>query len=96
MYKELYIKENKLHVSSDKFRRIFTEEFNISFKTPKCDTCHECDSINIALQKANNENDLNTIHQLTQKKELHQRRAQAGQDAIKFATEAGKNSGIYM
>lgn len=95
-YKEECLNESRPHVSSDKFRRIFTEEFNISFKNPKCDTCHECDSINIALQGAKNKNDLIALKELTQKKELHQRRAQAGQDAIKFATENGRAVGTYV
>ncbi|KAJ8868315.1 hypothetical protein PR048_029831 [Dryococelus australis] len=49
--KDSYVEEcmtvNKMVLSSDKFRRIFTEEYNISFKSPKMDTCQLCDSLDV-------------------------------------------------
>lgn len=38
--------------SSDKCRRIFTEEYNIGYKPPKTDTCKDCDLMIIDLEQA--------------------------------------------
>nr|CAH7753502.1 unnamed protein product [Callosobruchus chinensis] len=83
-------------VSSDKFNRIFTGEYNIRFKSPKTDTCSTCDSLKVSLsdaEKAKNEEDIRSIKL---QRELHHRKAEAGQDAIKQAcAEATANPDIY-
>lgn len=81
---------NKSCVSRDKFRRIFTEEFNISFKNPKTDTCNICDTLNISLLEATKLQDHIKATQIKQEQEIHHRRAQAGQEAIKISTEEAK------
>nr|CAH7753399.1 unnamed protein product [Callosobruchus chinensis] len=83
-------------VSSDKFNRIFTGEYNIRFKSPKTDTCSTCDSLKVSLsdaEKAKNEEDIRSIKL---QRELHHRKAEAGQDAIKQAcAEATAHPDIY-
>lgn len=49
-YSEYCSKLRCTALSSDKFRRIFTEEYNIGFKSLKTDTCKDCDSMAIDLQ----------------------------------------------
>ena len=96
-YKELCATQNINCVSSDKFRRIFNEEYNISFGSPKSDTCSTCDKFNISLKEARrvgNEEEIASINTL---QEIHHRKAQAGQDALKQAVERSKvDSGIHV
>lgn len=94
-YKDECIENGQTPVSCDKFRRIFTEDFNISFKTPKMDTCSECDSLNIAIKKAQQENDGQNYKLLRTKQELHHRKSKAGQDMIKTAAKAAQGEGVY-
>lgn len=96
VYKEECLKEAVNFVSSDKFRRIFTEDFNIKFKSPKTDTCSVCDSITVALKNAELNKDQDAIHELKISQELHHRKAKAGQDALRSATmESAQNEGTY-
>lgn len=39
-------------LSTDTFRSIFTEQFNISFKSPKWDTYAKCDEYAVAIGSA--------------------------------------------
>lgn len=66
-------------------------DFNISFKTPKSDTCSECDALKVAIETATIKNDEESLKELCMKQEVHHRTAQAGQDAIKEATNVAIN-----
>lgn len=91
-YKLHYCKENNIEpISEDKYRRIFTEDFNISFKMPKSDTCPTCDELNINIKSSDEQQRLQYERQL----ELHQRRAEAGQTNIKHQTTRAKNDPNY-
>lgn len=94
-YKEECYENKNSPVSKDKFRRIFTEDYNISFKSPNTDTCSKCDELKVAIEKSKYDHDTATEKQLRQKQELHHRKAQAGQDAIKTATKLAEKQGIY-
>lgn len=96
VYKQECVDQKVNYVSSDKFRRIFTEEFNIKFKNPKTDTCSICDNIQVSLQSSRTNKDEETEKSLKFQQELHHRQAKAGQDAIKQATkEALENKDTY-
>lgn len=87
----------KKAVSADKFRRIFTEEYNISFKSPKSDTCQRCDSLAVAIKHAKISNDDNELNSLELQQQLHHRKAEAGQKEIsKASNEARQNSGVHV
>lgn len=97
VYKMECLKENFHYVSSDKFRRIFIEDFNIHFKSPKTDTCSVCDNLHIAIREAKSNNiNKEELRRLEIEQELHHRKAKAGQDAIKEAKkEAMENNLTY-
>lgn len=73
-------------ISSDRFRRLFCQEFNIGFKLPKSDTCATCDELNLKLKDVTDD----TREELSQLRELHLRKAQAGQQMIRELTEKAK------
>ncbi|XP_050511466.1 uncharacterized protein LOC114333083 isoform X1 [Diabrotica virgifera virgifera] len=96
VYKIECLSQNQECVSADKFRRVFTEDFNIKFKSPKSDTCHICDSIYVSMKEATIQRNEEQIQALQLKQELHHRKAKAGQDAIKNATKtAQENNETY-
>lgn len=74
-----------ISVSSDKFRRIFTEEFNIGFKKPKTDTCKDCDSMRIDLEQAKKDEDETKIKEISVSIQKHHLKAAAG---FKFIQDA--------
>ncbi|CAG9826904.1 unnamed protein product [Diabrotica balteata] len=87
VYKIECLSQNQECVSVDKFRRVFTDDFNIKFKSPKSDRCHICDSIYVSMKEATIQSNDKQIQALKLKQELHHRKAKAGQDAIKNATK---------
>ncbi|CAH1984379.1 unnamed protein product [Acanthoscelides obtectus] len=95
LYKDYYIdwcKERDLvHVSEDRYRRIFCTEYNIGFKLPKSDTCKTCDMLKIKIEDPGATTE--EIKSDKIKLELHQRRAEAMQQSLKRETEYAKISG---
>lgn len=79
-------------VSSEKFRRIFTEEFNTSFKGPKSDTCAKCDefAVNIKAAKDSEDNEALKIHE--DNKDLHLMKAEAAHGSLNKAIEEAKEN----
>ena len=89
--------EEKSFVSADKFRRIFTEEFNISFKGPKSDTCATCDELNIKINEAKRSKQVEDLQKITLDKELHLRKADAAFNCLKSAkAEAQQNQNVHV
>lgn len=70
-YHESCDRENKLAVSQDKFRRIITEDFNLSFKGPKSDTCHLCDKCSVSLNEASPVGDQSKVAAIKKEQEIH-------------------------
>ncbi|CAG9839324.1 unnamed protein product [Diabrotica balteata] len=63
------------NVSIFLFRRIFNQDFNLSFHPPISDSCRKCDAFNVKIKAAiaNNEE----CHIIQAEQELHQRKAEA-------------------
>ena len=74
--------QNKQSVSSDRFRRLFCEEFCIGFKIPKSDTCAECDYLNVQIENIKGGDDEVQLRDLETRQSLHQRKATAAQDKL--------------
>lgn len=84
-------------VSADKFRRVFTEKFNISFKSPKSDTCSKCDEFAISIGHAKGNQDKKQVENLKKLKELHLRKAEAARNILKAAVDESKDQeGIHV
>lgn len=82
--------EGKTPISCDKFRRIFTEEYNISFKGPKSDTCSTCDENEIKISTAKKSGNQELLKELEASKDLHLRKAEAARNILKNAVEEAK------
>ena len=80
MFNDLY---SDLHVSYETYRKIFNNDFNISFGYPRTDTCSKCDEIKISIKKASKELSNNpdsehlkqALQKLQFKRDIHQRKA---------------------
>lgn len=89
--------ENLSFVSSDKFRRIFTEDYNISFKSPKSDTCAKCDELQVNINQARETRDTKKLSELETAKELHLRKAEAARNLLKQAiSESKENTNVHV
>ena len=80
MFNDLY---SDLHVSYEMYRKIFNNDFNVSFGYPRTDTCSKCDEIKICIEKAfkelSNNPDSEHLKQALRKlqfeRDIHQRKA---------------------
>lgn len=68
----LYTEQVTNPVSSFVFRKIFNEEFNLSFHPLVSDSCRKCDAYDIKIKEAESEAHRNN---LKQELKLHQRKA---------------------
>lgn len=98
LYSNYYInwcnEEGKNIVSSDKFRRIFCEDFNIGFKLPKSDTCATCDSLNMQINSMAPDDE--GLEILQNERKIHVENAEMAQDTIKqLASLASKDPAKY-
>lgn len=91
-YKNNCSVNNTTAVSGDKFRRLFTEEFNISFKSPKCDTCAKCDELAVSIAQAKNNGNEAELRTLLTQKDIHLRKAEAARQMLNEAIQASKNN----
>ncbi|GFO46738.1 vitamin B12-dependent ribonucleotide reductase [Plakobranchus ocellatus] len=64
----------EMEVSYEKYRHIFTTQFNIGFGYPRKDTCTKCDELIEKIKYAQAEN-AQSLHALITEQELHQRKA---------------------
>ena len=85
----LYTKEVTNPVSNFVFRKIFNEEFNLSFHPPVSDSCRKCDAYAIKIKAAETEADKQN---LKQELELHQRKASSARNGLQKDTELAKNN----
>lgn len=85
----LYTKEVANPVSNFVFRKIFNEEFNLSFHPPISDSCRKCDAYAIKIKAAETEADKRNLEQ---ELELHQRKASSARTGLQRDTELAKNN----
>ena len=70
------------------YRKIFNEEFNLSFGYPRSDTCQLCDELNLAISSSSAEERLTELNlELAQ----HQLKASHGYQALREDTEKSKS-----
>ena len=85
----LYTEQVTNPVSSFVFRKIFNEEFNLSFHSLVSDSCRKCDAYDIKIKAAESEAHRNN---LKQELELHQRKAISARTGLQSDTELAKNN----
>lgn len=73
VYKGKCRHQNKVAVSSDKFRSIFFEDFNIKYRQPTTDTCTVCDSISVSFKNAELNTNGEVLKKLKMEQNLHHR-----------------------
>lgn len=76
VYKLECLEENLNFVTFDKFRTVFTQHFNIEFRSSKSNTCSIC--IHIAIKEAKSNNNREELSRVEIQQELHRKKATAG------------------
>lgn len=71
------------------FRKYFTENFNITFGSPKSDTCQKCDKLIKQIDSADTEDEKN---RLQTEKSLHVSKAQTFYEDLKDKSELSKTT----
>lgn len=71
----LYKKEVQAPVAMFIFRRIFYNDFNLTFHSPLSDSCQKCDAFEIKIKAA--EKDGRTCEEIRRERELHHRKAES-------------------
>ena len=71
------------------YRKIFNEEFNLSFGYPRSDTCETCDLLNIEMQACKSDADRASIRD---ELAAHQEKASQGYRCLRTDTEATKGT----
>jgi len=85
----LYTEQVTNPVSKFVFRKIFNEEFNLSFHPLVSDSCRKCDAYDIKIKATESEAHKNN---LKQELELHQRKASSARTGLQSDTELAKNN----
>ena len=75
------------------YRKIFNEEFNLSFGYPRSDTCETCDLLHIAIQASKSDSER---EQHQDELANHQEKASQGYRLLRLDTEATKATGDHM
>lgn len=76
-------------VKENRYRRIFSESYNIGFKFPKSDTCAICDELHIVIN--NEDTELAAKARAESEKELHLRYADSLRQKLTEYTQTAKN-----
>ena len=74
------------------YRKIFTEEFNLSFGYPRSDTCETCDLLQIAIKASDSEVEREKLQREIAE---HQHKASQGYLQLRANTEATKDTGDH-
>ena len=74
------------------YRKIFTEEFNLSFGYPRSDTCETCDLLQIAIKASDSEVEREKLQREIAE---HQHKASQGYLQLRADTEATKDTGDH-
>lgn len=77
-------------VKEDRYRRIFSESYNIGFKFPKSDTCAICDELHNVINKEDTE--VAAKARAESEKELHLRYADSLRQKMTEYTQTAKNN----
>lgn len=85
---QLYCEDKQNPVSKHMFRKIFNEQFNLSFHAPLSDTCRKCDNFDVKIRATEVEDEKKTL--LTEK-ELHLRKAEAARSGRQTDATNGKS-----
>lgn len=85
---KLYCKEVENPISLSKYSEIF-RGMNLKFKSPKIDTCATCDSLEMKIKLATNEQDLNNFKEL---KEVHVKKADNAYEYKRFDKDSSKKN----
>uniref|UniRef100_A0A6P7FFW2 Uncharacterized protein PF11_0207-like n=1 Tax=Diabrotica virgifera virgifera TaxID=50390 RepID=A0A6P7FFW2_DIAVI len=98
---KLEIMKNKAKLTRGKYNQTSSEDFltkdyNISFKTPKSDTCAKCDEFQININHSKEIGDNEQLKELETSKELHLRKAKAARDVLEKAVEESKENDVHV
>lgn len=74
------------------YRKIFNEEFNLSFGYPRSDTCETCDLLHASVQASKSEEER---AELQVELAAHQEKASQGYRLLRMDTEATKTTGDH-
>ena len=74
------------------YRKIFNEEFNLSFGYPWSDTCETCDLLHVTIQASKSEEER---AELQIELAAHQEKASQGHRLLRTDTEATKTTGDH-
>ncbi|CAG9829796.1 unnamed protein product [Diabrotica balteata] len=88
LHRNFLEKSQNEKVSYEMFRKIFTEEYNISFGFPRKDICKECTLFLARLQQAEVAHDKTSTQTLKVARELHIRKAEVFQKKISEEAKA--------
>ena len=91
---EPHVKETgaKPEVKEWLYRKIFNEEFNLSFGYPRSDTCETCDLLHVSIQASKSEAER---AELQVELAAHQEKASQGYRLLRMDTEATKTTGDH-
>lgn len=87
-YLQFCEEQEKRPVKEWLYRDIFNRDFNLSFHQPHSDTCNKCDSFDILLKSGDEEQ----RKKVQIEKEVHQRKAEKGQDEKRQAKKLAQES----
>ena len=100
LYCEYCKKNNIKHEKESQYRKIFNEEFNLSFHAPANDTCAKCDQFNLRLRSFENKK-LSLEEEETKKKvyierEAHLDSAESAYTQKSLDKQKAKEDGCFM
>ncbi|XP_047100243.1 uncharacterized protein LOC124718660 [Schistocerca piceifrons] len=86
----LYCAEEQMPVSHFIFRKIFYENFNLSFHPPVSDSCRTCDALQVKITAADNDKERT---ELIAEREFHQQKAEYARAGLHSDTLLSKSDG---
>ena len=74
------------------YRKIFNEDFNLSFGYPRSDTCQMCDELRLSIMSSTSESDR---EELSMQLAEHQLKASNGYQSLRNDTELARNADVH-